>query len=55
VARRHLVRAADPVADGIVHAVVAEEVAAHGNPVAFARRIAAECVHRIQLQRRAGR
>jgi acetyl-CoA carboxylase carboxyl transferase subunit beta len=50
MARRQRVRAADLLADGTVHAVVAEQVAAHEDPVGFARRIADECVHQIQIQ-----
>ncbi|HTR90173.1 MAG TPA: carboxyl transferase domain-containing protein [Trebonia sp.] len=45
------VRAADLLADGIVHAVVPEEVPAHQDPAGFARRIAGECVRQIHLVR----
>ncbi|UBU11373.1 carboxyl transferase domain-containing protein [Nonomuraea gerenzanensis] len=51
VARRQRVRAADLVAEGIVHAVVPEHVPAHEDPAGFARNIAAECVRQIDLQR----
>ena len=50
MARRQRVRAPDLLADGTVHAVVPELVAAHEEPAAFARRIADECVHQIRLQ-----
>ncbi|MGW3350199.1 carboxyl transferase domain-containing protein [Nonomuraea rubra] len=51
VARRQRVRAADLLAEGIVHAVVPEHVPAHEDPAGFARRIADECVRQIALQR----
>jgi acetyl-CoA carboxylase carboxyl transferase subunit beta len=50
MARRQRVRAADLLADGTVHAVVAEQVAAHEDPAGFARRIVDECVNQIRLQ-----
>jgi acetyl-CoA carboxylase carboxyl transferase subunit beta len=52
MARRQRVRAVDLLADGTVHAVVPEQVAAHEDPAGFARRIADECVHQIQIQAR---
>ncbi|MFB4270542.1 carboxyl transferase domain-containing protein [Nonomuraea sp. GTA35] len=51
VARLQRVRAADLLAEGIVHAVVPEHVPAHEDPAGFARRIADECVRQIALQR----
>ena len=50
MARRQRVRAVDLLADGTVHAVVPERVAAHKDPAGFSRLIAAECVHQIQIQ-----
>jgi acetyl-CoA carboxylase carboxyl transferase subunit beta len=50
VAARQRVGAADLLADGIVHAVVPEEIPAHDEPAAFARRIAGECVRQIRRQ-----
>jgi acyl-CoA carboxylase subunit beta len=50
VAARQRVGAADLLADGIVHAVVPEEVPAHDEPAAFARRIAGECFRQIRRQ-----
>lgn len=50
VAARQRVSAADLLADGIVHAIVPERVPAHDEPVAFARRVADECVRQIDLQ-----
>lgn len=54
VARRQRVRAIDLLADGTVHAVVAEQVPAHEDPAGFVRRIAHECVRQIQAQSCAG-
>ncbi|WP_169945734.1 carboxyl transferase domain-containing protein [Microbispora sp. H11081] len=54
VARRQRVRAADLLADGVVHAVVPEPVPAHADPAGFARRVAAECLRQIESQRRIG-
>jgi acetyl-CoA carboxylase carboxyl transferase subunit beta len=51
VAALQRVRAADLLADGIVHAIVPEPVPAHEAPAAFARRIAHECVRQIHQQR----
>lgn len=45
------VRAADLLADGVVHVVVPEPVPAHEDPAAFARRVAGECVRQIERQR----
>jgi acetyl-CoA carboxylase carboxyl transferase subunit beta len=49
VAAGQRVRAADLLADGIVHAVVPEPVPAHQEPAAFARRVADECVRQVRL------
>jgi acetyl-CoA carboxylase carboxyl transferase subunit beta len=51
-ARRQRVSAADLLADGTVHALVPEHRPAHEDPAAFTRRIAAECLRQIDLQRR---
>jgi acyl-CoA carboxylase subunit beta len=51
-ARRQRVSATDLLADGTVHAIVPEHAPAHEDPAAFARRIAAECLRQIDLQRR---
>lgn len=51
LARRQRVRAADLLADGTVHAVVPEDPPAHEDPVGFTRRVAAEVVRQIELQR----
>lgn len=53
MARRQRVRAADLLADGIVHAVVPERIPAHRDPAGFARRISGECVRQIDSQRHA--
>ena len=53
MARRQRVRAADLLADGVVHAVVPEQAAAHEDPQGFARRIADECLRQIHIQRHA--
>jgi acetyl-CoA carboxylase carboxyl transferase subunit beta len=50
VAARQRVSAADLLADGTVHAIVPEPVPAHDDPVAFARRVADECVRQIYQQ-----
>ncbi|MEN3539023.1 carboxyl transferase domain-containing protein [Microbispora sp. ZYX-F-249] len=53
VARRQRVRAADLLAEGVVHAVVPEPVPAHVDPAGFARRVADECLRQIESQRHA--
>ncbi len=50
MARRQRARAVDLLADGTVHAVVPELVAAYDELAAFTCRIADECVHQIRLQ-----
>lgn len=50
VAARQRIRAAELLADGVVHAIVPEPVPAHEDPAAFARRIARECVRQIHRQ-----
>ena len=50
MARRQRIRAADLLADGIVHVVVPEEPPAHEDPAGFSRRIAAECARQLATQ-----
>jgi acyl-CoA carboxylase subunit beta len=52
MADRQRVSAIDLLADGTVHAIVPEHRPAHEDPAAFARRIAAECLRQIDIQRR---
>lgn len=52
MAHRQRVSAVDLLTDGTVHAVVPEHRPAHEDPAAFCRRIAAECLHQIDIQRR---
>lgn len=54
VAALQRVRAADLLADGIVHAVVPEAVPAHDDPATFAHSIAGECIRQIRLQQFVG-
>jgi acyl-CoA carboxylase subunit beta len=51
LARRQRVTAADLLADGTVHAIVPEPTAVPADSADFARRIAAECLRQIALQR----
>jgi acetyl-CoA carboxylase carboxyl transferase subunit beta len=51
MAYRQRISAAELLADGTVHAVVAEEPAAHEDPAAFGRAITAEILRQIDLQR----
>jgi acyl-CoA carboxylase subunit beta len=51
LARRQRVSATDLLADGTVHAIVPEHTAVHADPADFVRRIAAECLRQIALQR----
>jgi acetyl-CoA carboxylase carboxyl transferase subunit beta len=51
MAHRQRISAADLLADGTVHAVVAEQTPAHADPASFARRIAAEVLRQIDIQR----
>ena len=51
MAHRQRISAADLLADGTVHAVVAEQTPAHEDPASFARSIAAEVLQQIDIQR----
>ena len=51
MANRQRISAADLLADGTVHAVVPEHTAPHEDPASFARRIAAEVLRQIDIQR----
>jgi acetyl-CoA carboxylase carboxyl transferase subunit beta len=51
MARRQRIGAADLLADGTVHVVVPEPTPAHEDPAAFARRVTAEVLRQIDLQR----
>ncbi len=50
MAHRQRISAADLLADGTVHALVAEPAPAHADPAAFARSIAAEVLRQIDIQ-----
>ena len=50
MAHRQRISAADLLADGTVHAVVAEQTPAHEDPASFARSIAAEVLRQIDIQ-----